>query len=77
MKNKPNPDDRRDNAKKIKQTIESTKRNMEAAEEMIARTSSSQTKKDLKAKNKRRAQAIPAMEQEMKQEKAYQKKKKK
>lgn len=62
------PDDRRDNAEKIKENIESTKENIEAAEELMARTSDQKAKTDLQAKNERRANAIPDMEREMKEE---------
>lgn len=69
----PKPDDRSDNAEKIKKSIESTKRNIEAANEMIPKTSNEKNKKDLEEKNKRRLQAIPGMEREMKQEMEHQK----
>lgn len=65
-----NPDDRSDNAQKIRQNIEATKRNMEMADEMIAETSDPKAKRDLQAKNERRAQAIPSMVREMKEEEA-------
>ena len=65
------PDNRADNASKIKANIESTKWNMEAAREMIAETSDEKTKEDLKAKNHRRADAIAGMEKEMKQEQGW------
>lgn len=68
MNNK--PDDRRDNAQKIKENIENTKHNMELAEEMIATTSDKKTKRDLQEKNERRAEAIPSMVREMKEEEA-------
>lgn len=68
-----NPDNRQDNVMKIKQNIENTKHNIELAEEMIAGTSDMQTKEDLKAKNERRANAIPGMEDEMEDELDYQK----
>ncbi|MEL7624727.1 MAG: small acid-soluble spore protein Tlp [Clostridiales bacterium] len=66
------PDNRCDNAKKIKKTIEDTKRNMELAEEMIHKTSDEKLKKELAAKNQRRAQAIPQMAREMQEEASYQ-----
>lgn len=62
------PDDRRDNAAKIKRIIESTRNNMEAAEETIAVTSDPKAKKELQAKNERRANAIPGMEREYQEE---------
>jgi len=70
---KPNPDDRRDNASKIKVAMDATKRNMEAADEMIARTDKSEIKAELEAKNERRAEALRGMEAERKQEAAHKK----
>ncbi len=65
------PDNRCDNAQKIKETIKDTKRNMELAEEMIQKTSDEKMKKELAAKNQRRAQAIPQMAREMEEESSY------
>ncbi len=62
------PDDRRDNAAKIKQNIDATRRNIEAAEELISLTSDGKAKQDLQAKNERRRDAIPGMQQEMRDE---------
>ena len=70
---KPKPDDRSDNAAKIKAAMDATKRNIEMAEEMIAETDNPQTKADLEAKNKRRAEALHGMEAERKQEAAHKK----
>lgn len=64
------PDDRSDNAQKIKENIESTKQNIELAEQMIANTSDSKMKRDLQEKNERREKAIPSMIREMKEEEA-------
>lgn len=66
MKN--NPDDRRDNAKKIQKHISDTIENMELAEEMIKITSDSKTKEALSDKNARRRQALDGMREEMKDE---------
>ena len=65
---KPNPDDRRDNAERIQKAIDATKENIEAAEEMITSTSDEKTKRDLTAKNERRRISIPDMEREMREE---------
>jgi len=70
---KPKPDDRRDNASKIKAAMDATKRNMEAADEMIARTDNPDVKADLEAKNERREAALHGMEVERKQEAAHKK----
>jgi len=69
--NKPKPDDRSDNAERIRKAIDATKQNMEAAEEMIAETSDESTKRDLSAKNERRKAALPDMEWEMREEAAH------
>ncbi len=65
------PDDRSDNAAKIKKHIDDTKHNMELANDMLERTSDPKTREALKEKNERRAKAIPEMEKEMKEEEAY------
>ena len=62
------PDDRRDNAEKIKRNIQFTNQNMEAANDMIAKSVNEKTKEDLEEKNKRRAEAIPEMKREMEEE---------
>ena len=62
------PDDRRDNAAKIKENIKSTKVQMEAADEMIAMTSDDKTKKDLQEKNERRQEALIGMAKELEDE---------
>jgi len=66
-------DDRRDNASKIKVAMDATKRNMEAADEMIARTDNPEVKADLEAKNERREIALHGMEAERRQEAAHKK----
>lgn len=65
---KPNPDDRSDNVEKIQENINHTIRNMEAAEEMMAITDNPQTKAELKAKNKRREDALAGLRREIKDE---------
>ena len=65
------PDDRSDNASKIKRHIAGTKSNIEAAEEMIAVTDDKKMKEELRAKNQRREEAIPQMEAEMRQEQEF------
>lgn len=71
MKNK--PDDRSDNVKEIQKHIEGTIDNMELAQDMIAVTDDDKTKKDLKEKNGRRAQALDSMRSEIKDEVSHQK----
>ena len=68
-----NPDDRSDNASKIKRAMRDTQENIEASKEMMAETDHPMIKADLKAKNERRAKALQTMEHELKQEIAFQK----
>ncbi|MEN6462355.1 MAG: small acid-soluble spore protein Tlp [Syntrophomonas sp.] len=68
MKQKHNPDDRKDNVERIQCNIDHTIQNMEAAEEMIAITDNKKTKKDLERKNDRRADALEGMRREIKDE---------
>lgn len=70
MKN--NPDNRSDNADKIQRNLNCTIKNMELADDMIARTDDFNTKKDLKEKNKRRDAALDSMRNEIKDEAEYQ-----
>ena len=69
--NKHKPDERRENVGKIRNHIENTRENIELAEEVIACTSNSVAKQQLKAKNARRAEAISGMMHEMQEEKAH------
>ncbi len=71
---KPNPDDRSDNVEKIQKNIDRTIRKMEISGEMIAKTDDDKTKKDLKAKNKRREDALQGMRHEIRDEAKAQKK---
>ncbi|NLO21236.1 MAG: small acid-soluble spore protein Tlp [Syntrophomonadaceae bacterium] len=61
-------DDRKDNVDKIQASIDNTIENMEAAEEMIAKTDDEKTKKSLQAKNKRRQDALDGFRQEIQDE---------
>ncbi len=67
-RNKPNPDDRRDNVEHLQKNINSTIRNMEAADEMIAKTSNSKTKQELKDKNDRRKTSLDGFRREIRDE---------
>jgi small acid-soluble spore protein (thioredoxin-like protein) len=68
MKNKPKPDDRRDNVDKIQFNIDNTIKNYELAEELIAKTDDEDLKKTLKEKNKRRLESLDSMRAEIKDE---------
>jgi small acid-soluble spore protein (thioredoxin-like protein) len=66
--NKPNPDNRADNAERIQKSINDTIKNIEAAEEMIAETPDMKMKTTLSEKNERRRQALDGKRQEMRDE---------
>ena len=57
-------------AQRIQDSIESTLHNMEIAEEIISLDPESKKTQDLKAANERRAEAIPKMIREMKEDQA-------
>lgn len=65
---KPNPDDRRDNVKKIQDHIDNTVRNIEFAEDMMKATDNEKTKYELKEKNQRREAALGDMREEIRDE---------
>lgn len=65
---KPKPDDRRDNAGKIRNNIDNTVENIELAEDMINSIDNQKTIHELQAKNKRRTEAVEGMRQELKDE---------
>lgn len=73
---KPNPDDRRDNVKKIQDHIDNTVRNIEFAEDMMKATDNEKTKYDLKEKNRRREDALDDMRDEIRDEAKAQKRNK-
>jgi small acid-soluble spore protein (thioredoxin-like protein) len=66
MKSK--PDDRSDNVEKIQHNINSTIRNMEAAEDMMARMPDGKAKRELERKNERRERALEGMRKEIRDE---------
>ncbi|HOV25485.1 MAG TPA: small acid-soluble spore protein Tlp [Pseudobacteroides sp.] len=68
MKNKPKPDDRRDNVERIQKNIDMTIHNMELADDMIAKTDDEKTKKELMEKNERRRHALDGMRREIREE---------
>ena len=68
MKNKPKPDDRRDNVERIQKNIDMTIHNMELADDMIAKTDDEKTKKELMEKNERRRHALDGMRREIRDE---------
>lgn len=71
---KPKPDDRRDNVKRIQRNINRTIQNMEAADEMIAKTDDPKMKKALTEKNERRRASLDGMRHEIRDEAEHQKK---
>jgi len=68
MKNKPNPDDRRDNVDKIEYNIGKTIQNIELANEMMDITEDDKMKQALKEKNHRRKEALKGMREEIRDE---------
>lgn len=70
---KPKPDDRRDNVDHIQKSIDGTIRNMELADDAIAKTSDAKSKEALKDKNVRRRHALDDMRKEIKDEAQHQK----
>ncbi len=68
MKNKPKPDDRRDNVERIQKNIDMTIHNMELADDMIDKTDDEKTKKELMEKNERRRHALDGMRREIREE---------
>lgn len=66
--NRPNPDDRSDNVERIQHNINMTIHNMEAAEDMIARTPDKEMKSILIEKNERRREALNGMREEIRDE---------
>ncbi len=66
--NKPNPDNRADNAERIQRNINDTIKNMEAADELMAHTPDQKMKASLAEKNERRRRALDGMRNEMRDE---------
>lgn len=62
--NKPNPDDRSDNAKKLKKMVKNTIENMEAAEETMEHTIG-KNQEDIREKNERRKESIDGFRKEI------------
>src|SRR5699024_11686382 len=62
--NKPKPDDRSDNAAKIRQAVEDTQENIEEANETMEFSSEKEAEK-INAKNDRRKEAIKGMRAEI------------
>lgn len=67
-KNKPKPDDRRDNVDRIEYNIGQTIRNMKLADEMITETDDEKMKQVLREKNERREDALAGMREEISDE---------
>jgi len=58
-------DERKDNIRKIKETIENTQDNMEFANEIIDASSDKKRKQALESQNERRADSISALQEEL------------
>ena len=68
MKNKPNPDDRRDNVEKIQYKINHTISNYRETEDLIDEIDDPKAKQDLIEKNKRREMSLQNMRHEIRDE---------
>lgn len=68
MKNKPKPDDRRDNVNKIQNNINNTISNYRETEDLINNVDNDKQKRDLEEKNQRRELSIENMKKEIKDE---------
>jgi len=68
MARRPKPDDRRDNVEKIQENINNTIENIEAAEDMLARTDNPEQRRQIEEKNERRRKALEGMRKEIRDE---------
>jgi small acid-soluble spore protein (thioredoxin-like protein) len=68
MKNKPKPDDRRDNVDRIQNNIDHTIANYRETEDMIRNAVDEKQKMELQAKNERRESAVKGMRKEIRDE---------
>ena len=68
MEHTHNPDNRRNNAERIKTKINKTLHNNEVADEMINKTDDDKLKKILTEKNDRRQEALNSMKREIRDE---------
>lgn len=66
--NKPKPDDRSDNVKRIQANINYTIKNIELADELIEKTDDSKMAKTLEDKNDRRRDALEGFRAEIRDE---------
>lgn len=66
--NKPKPDDRSNNVERIQHKINHTIRNMEAAEDMLAKVDDPTQRRELEEKNERRRDALQGMREEIRDE---------
>ncbi len=66
--NKPKPDDRSNNVERIQHNINHTIRNMEAAEDMLAKVDDPTQRRELEEKNERRRDALQGMREEIRDE---------
>lgn len=74
MKNRPKPDDRSDNVERIQRNINHTIRNMEAAEDMLAKVDDPTQRREIEEKNERRRDALRGMREEIRDEALHRRK---
>lgn len=65
---RPKPDDRSDNVEKLQSMVQDTIQNIEEAHETMRYSSNEEEKEKIRAKNKRREEAIEGMREEIKDE---------
>lgn len=68
MKNKPNPDDRRDNVEKIQYAIDHTISNYRETKGLINETDDPEERKELIEKQKRRLDSLEGKRKEIREE---------
>ena len=61
-------DERKDNIRKIQETIENTQDNMEFADDMIETTMDAGQRRSLESRNERRAESIENLQDELKEQ---------
>jgi len=68
MDNKPKPDDRRDNVRKLQEQIDNTITNFRQTQDRIPLVEDEVIKKQLEEKNKRRLQSLEGKKEEIRDE---------
>ena len=61
-------DERKDNIRKIKETIQNTQDNMEFANDLIDAAADTQIRQSLESQNERRSESIDSLQDELKEQ---------